>query len=127
MSDGEDTTKRTAVKTYVPAYQKETWRRHAEELGMTQSEFVRTMVQAGRKGFEFDAPEQAAPGADPRGHDLEDAVLEALSKHDHLSWEHLVERIAGNFESELEDTLQRLQNENRVQYSGRRGGYTVIE
>jgi|GEM_PF-99889 len=44
-------TSRTAVKTYVPAYQKRLWADHADELGMSQSEFVRTMVQAGRSDF----------------------------------------------------------------------------
>ncbi|WP_256391029.1 DUF5805 domain-containing protein [Natronoarchaeum rubrum] len=50
-TDRDADTSRTAVKTYVPAYQKRLWAEHAEELGMSQSEFVRTMVQAGRRGF----------------------------------------------------------------------------
>ncbi|MFC6728654.1 DUF5805 domain-containing protein [Natronoarchaeum mannanilyticum] len=61
-------TSRTAVKTYVPTYQKRLWADHADELGMSQSEFVRTMVQAGRSDFsppeatgetgEFSAPRE---------------------------------------------------------------------
>ncbi|MEZ3114717.1 DUF5805 domain-containing protein [Halobaculum sp. MBLA0147] len=43
------TDEQTPVTTRVPAYQKEAWRADAEELGMSQSEFVRTMVQAGRR------------------------------------------------------------------------------
>ncbi|SNZ04586.1 hypothetical protein SAMN06269185_0611 [Natronoarchaeum philippinense] len=50
-TDRDVDTSRTAVKTYVPAYQKRRWADHADELGMSQSEFVRTMVQAGRSGF----------------------------------------------------------------------------
>lgn len=50
-TDRDADTSRTAVKTYVPAYQKRLWADHADELGMSQSEFVRTMVQAGRRGF----------------------------------------------------------------------------
>ena len=49
-ADGEDTS-RTQVRTYVPAYQKSEWESHADELDMSQSEFVRTMVQAGRTRF----------------------------------------------------------------------------
>ena len=125
MSEESDT-ERTSVKTYVPAYQKEEWKRHAEELGMTQSEFVRAMVQAGRRGFD---PEPSEPRASPSasgGADIEDGVVEILSAHDHLSWDELAERLAGDFEDRLEETLQRLQGENRVQYSGRHGGYTVV-
>lgn len=42
---------RKTAKTYIPAYQKEEWKEHADELGMSQSEFIRCMVQAGRKVF----------------------------------------------------------------------------
>src|SRR6056297_3280818 len=52
---------RRSVKTYVPAEQKDRWREHADELGMSQSEFVRTMVQAGRRGFS--PPEESAGDA----------------------------------------------------------------
>ncbi len=48
----DDSTERAVVRTYVPAYQKAHWQDHADELDMSQSEFVRTMVQAGRSGFE---------------------------------------------------------------------------
>lgn len=50
MTDKSETTatESTVVKTYIPAYQKEIWKEDAEELDMSQSEFVRTMVQAGR-------------------------------------------------------------------------------
>jgi len=51
----ESETERSTVMTYVPAYQKAEWKEHAAELGMSQAEYVRTMVQSGRKGFEFDS------------------------------------------------------------------------
>ena len=114
------------MKTYVPAYQKEEWKRHAEELGMTQSEFVRSMVQAGRRGFEIAPPEPRSSVSESGGPDLEEGIVEILSMHDHLSWDQLAERLAGDFEDQLEETLGRLQGENRVQYSGRHGGYTVV-
>lgn len=67
-TDRDADTSRTAVKTYVPAYQKRLWADHADELGMSQSEFVRTMVQAGRHGFS--PPEESAgdAGSDPEDH-----------------------------------------------------------
>jgi len=133
MSDDSDTD-RSVVKTFVPSYQKDEWKRHADDLDMSQSEFVRTMVQAGRRGFDLESesgePESPAEGAsggsNPRGDGLETRLLDRLASDEYLSWDQLVEALAGDFEDRLEETLQRLQNENRVQYSGREGGYTVV-
>jgi hypothetical protein len=114
-----------AVKTYVPAYQKETWQEHADRLGMSQSEFVRTMVQAGRRDFEV--PERTAPEDDGETPDsgLEPQVRDALDPDDHRSWDELVSRLTDDFEDRLEETLSDLQEENVVEYSGRHGGYTL--
>jgi len=133
MSDDADTD-RAVVKTFVPSYQKEKWKRDAEELDMSQSEFVKTMVQAGRRGFDLepDSRETGSPaeggsgGSNPRGDALETRLLDRLETDKYLSWDQLVEALAGDFEDRLEEVLQRLQNENRVQYSGREGGYTVV-
>jgi len=156
-------TSRTAVKTYVPAYQKRLWADHADELGMSQSEFVRTMVQAGRSDFsppeettgepgELPAPESstnehergemeprsgdATPGveADETGasqtgsnadDDLSDRVLEVLDRDGVLSWDELVEAVTDDIERQLDEAVQKLQDENAIRYSGREGGYTV--
>jgi hypothetical protein len=113
-----------AVKTYVPPYQKERWREHADRLGMSQSEFVRTMVQAGRRDFEVPAPEEAG-GDDDSG--LEPLVRDVLDPEDHRSWDDLLAALTDDLEERLETTLSELQAENVVQYSGRRGGYTLVE
>lgn len=121
-------TERKVVKAYLPSYQKEEWHRHAEELGMSQSEFVKSMVQAGRRGFDpndsSDEPrfEDETPGVE----DLEEVILDVLGD-EYRSWDELVDVITENIEDRLEATLQRLQRENRVQYSGRRGGYAIID
>lgn len=124
---GETDTDQKVVKTYVPAYQKEHWREHADELGMSQSEFVRTMVQAGRRDFDLDAPETERTGSEdetPGVGDLEDQLLDVLDDG-YRSWDELLELLTEDIEERLEAILQRLQRENRVQYSGRHGGYTV--
>jgi hypothetical protein len=129
---------RTAVKTYVPAYQKETWREHADELGMSQSEFVRTMVQAGRKGFdapslapEADSTEDGATDTDADGGEdasaFESRVVDALDAEAHREWDALVAELSADLEDRLETALESLQAENRVRYSGRHGGYTLVE
>ncbi|WP_049900074.1 DUF5805 domain-containing protein [Halococcus agarilyticus] len=115
------------VKAYVPAYQKEEWREHANELEMSQSEFIKIMVQAGRRDFTFSSDEAGqmdtvdeAPGVEG----LESRVLNVLDDG-YCSWDELVESLIENIEERLETTLQRLQSENQVRYSGRHGGYTI--
>lgn len=125
MSESADTS-RTAVKTYVPSYQKAEWQAHADDLGMSQSEFVRTMVQAGRKGFEPGTEGPTSPDPDPGGNALENRVLELLSA-DTYSWEQLLEAVSEDIESRLDETLGELQADNRIRYSGRHGGYTIVE
>jgi len=135
-----DGTERTTVRTYVPAYQKERWQTHAKQLNMSQSEFVRTMVQAGRSGFEPPESDKAttdvsgsgpeeppSPDADPRGNALEDRVVEVLADGDHYDWEALLAALTDDIEQRLDDTLQELQSDGRVRYSGRHGGYVLAE
>ncbi|WP_226041527.1 DUF5805 domain-containing protein [Natrinema sp. DC36] len=125
MSDSGDTP-RKSVKTYVPAYQKSEWQSHADDLDMSQSEFVRTMVQAGRKGFESGSAEPDSPGPDPGGNALETQVLKLLSA-DTYSWDELLEAVSDDIESRLDETLEELQSNNRIRYSGRHGGYTTVD
>lgn len=130
MVDGDDT-ERTVVKTHVPAYQKRIWVDHAEDLEMSQSEFLRTMVQAGRRGFEPTASSDAeaeASGPNVRDSgDLESRVESILAGSDPLSWDQLVAALTDNLEDRLDEALQTLQEENRIRYSGRDGGYTLAE
>jgi len=118
---------RVAVKTYVPRYQKDAWQEQAAEMDMSQSEFVRSMVQAGRRGFDPDPEETGSGDATPGGEGLEDRVLDVLSTGGPLEWDELVSELIDGFEDELEDALGGLQEKNRVQYSGRRGGYAVTD
>ncbi|GGL57194.1 DUF5805 domain-containing protein [Halocalculus aciditolerans] len=132
-----DSAERTAVYTYVPEYQKSEWSAEAEALGMSQSEFVRTMVQAGRRGFVEESSTAENPdisgseeggsgGATPGGSGLEDTVLEALDRGGALGWDALVDAVVGDVEDEIEDVLDELQASNRVRYSGRDGGYVLV-
>lgn len=121
---------RRSVKTYVPESQKREWERHAEELGMSQSEFVKTMVQAGRRGFTIQDPstpaETPSEGSNPMGNVLEEQVEDALSDGPR-SWEDLIETVRGDLEERLESALDSLQDRNRIRYSGRDGGYVLID
>jgi hypothetical protein len=150
MSESELDTERVTVRTYLPAYQREAWDDHAEELGMSRSEFVKTMVQAGRRVFDGDVElsddgtedergaagdgtagdaatgSDGSPGAQP-GADLESQVVEALAAGEYRSWDDLLAAVTDDIEDRLEATLQDLQAEGRVRYSGRNGGYTLDE
>ncbi|WP_265111613.1 DUF5805 domain-containing protein [Halosolutus halophilus] len=122
---------RVAVKTYVPRYQKERWREHADELEMSQSEFVRTMVQAGRSEFEIPATsggetgESAAPTDAGSDEEFADRILAVLDRQGPLGWDDLVDALIDDVEAELDATIQRLQDENLIRYSGRTGGYVL--
>ncbi|MFB6143198.1 MAG: DUF5805 domain-containing protein [Halorientalis sp.] len=136
------------VYTYVPRHQKEAWVDHADRLDMSQSEFVRTMVQAGRRGFE--------PLADDTDHEpvksagnvaenpatyssngpelagsqsgrLEARVCDVLSTGEHLSWDELVAALTDDIEDRLEEALQELQAAGEVRHSGRHGGYALVD
>lgn len=120
-------TERAVVKTYVPQYQKDEWSDHADYLGMSHSEFVRCMVQAGREKFEPDSVEGGSPDATPGVDGLETRVLEVLRAKGVCTWDELIAELSENLEDRLEATLQSLQADNEVQHSGRRGGYTLVE
>lgn len=119
---------RQSVKTYVPSDQKAVWNDHAEKLDMSLSEFVRTMVQAGRRGFTTEAAKPAGESrdADPGGRDLETRVDAALADGPR-SWDELVEAVVDDIEDELAETLDDLQARDRVRYSGRDGGYVLTD
>jgi len=115
------------VKTYVPPYQKERWQEHADRLGMSQSEFVRTMVQAGRRDFEIPEQPSTEEPAEGESSGLEPRVKDALNVEEHRSWDALLDEVTDGVEDQLEETLNELQEANVVQYSGRHGGYTLTD
>ncbi|PSQ40268.1 hypothetical protein BRD13_00185 [Halobacteriales archaeon SW_5_70_135] len=104
-------TDRTAVRTYVPAYQKDEWARAAEAMDMSRSEFVRTMVE-----------EDVTPGVEP----LKTRILNALEDGP-LSWEAIVAEITEDVERRAENCLQELQAAGRLRHSGREGGYVLTD
>ena len=118
---------RAVVKTYVPPDQKAAWREHAEDLDMSQSEFLRAMVQAGRRDFLSDVEEGVSRGSNPGGDGLEDQVLESLSVDGVVSWNELVATLSGDFEDRLDEAVQSLTEAGRIRHDPREGGYTLLE
>lgn len=132
MSSGDD--ERVAVRTTVPTFQKQEWERHADELGMSMAEYARTMIQAGRRGFDLGngassgtAVEADDPGSNPRGNGFEDRILQLLDEEGPLSWDDLVAELNDDFEERLEETLVEFQQEDVVRHSPRDGTYSVVD
>jgi len=115
------------VKTYVDETQQAEWQVAADRLDMSQSEFVATMVQAGRREFgleELDSkPDSSAPvDPDPRGNALETVVIEYLQEGA-KDWDAL----SAQLEHDLESALEGLQSTDRIRHSPREGGYVLQE
>ena len=128
MSSGDEQD-RASIMTYIPQYQKDIWVEHAAALGMSQSEFVRTMVQAGRRDFPVDTlekPEPASSESTVEPQDLEHRVLTLIDDAQVLSWDALLAELRGDIESDLEATLATLQTANQIRYDGREGGYVSV-
>ncbi|WP_248515918.1 DUF5805 domain-containing protein [Salinarchaeum laminariae] len=127
-------TERTSVRTYVPAYQKDEWAEHAEELEMSLSEYVRTMVQAGKRGFEgvdesAAKPSKEEPGsgdATPGGDGLEDTVLQAL-QNGPLEFDELVDAVAEDVRRDVDAALNQLEERGLVEHDRLDGGYRVTD
>lgn len=131
MTDSE----RVHVQTYVTSAQRERWREEATELNMSNAEYVRTMVQAGRRSFDLytetgetdtaeeDRSSDATPGIDG----VKSSVLDVLDEQEFADWDALLAGVTDDVETRLEDTLGKLQSSDRIRYSGRHSGYTVID
>lgn len=125
-----ESAERVTVSTYVPEHQRDRWAEHADALDMSQSEFVRSMVQAGRRGFSLGGERETSvqPGStrvNPRGNELKSTILELLEEEGPLGWAELVEELTGDLESDLESALLDLQSDDRIQHSPREGNYAV--
>lgn len=108
---------RVAVKTYIPREQKTIWDEHAAEMEMTLSEFIRTMVQSGRSPLTVE--ERRSSDENPGGNDLETAILDIL-QNEPATFEELSEKIIGELEEELDQTLM---NMEEVNIRGQTGKY----
>lgn len=129
MSDESD---RVTVNTYVPANQRDRWRGDADALDMSLSEFVRSMVQAGRRGFSLDGGtgdpvEPDLPGSTPRSGGPKTAILGILRREGGLGWSELVDELTGDIEDELESAIVELRDEGRIRHSPREGTYSIAE
>ena len=125
MQDNDQTERKT-VKTYVPEYQKENWRTHANELDMSMSEFVRCMVQAGRNKSMDSLENGADHVSTPGGNGVNDRILDVLETEDPTSFDGIVQSLTRRLESNVEQSLEHLRDEGAISQHTR-GGFTRNE
>jgi hypothetical protein len=127
---------RVSVQTYLPAAQRQVWRGEADEMDMSQAEYVRSMVQAGRRSFDLENggpsctgthEEPGSPDGNPGDSGLKDRILDVLEAEDVADWNDIRAALTDDIDERLEEALSELQREDVISYSGRRDGYVVIE
>jgi len=133
VAEGTEADERTRVQTYVPASQRREWEERAESMDMSLSEFVRTMTQAGKRGFDevVSTPRKPESSADPssahgpQGSALEDRILSALSRDTYKEWDALVAAVQDDFEEELGESIDDLLENGEIEH--RHGkGYALV-
>ena len=123
MNDDSEDSTQTVAKTYIPKYQKEEWVDHANRLDMSQSEFIRTMVQAGRRHFAEDVEKPDDTDANPGGNDLETQILDEL-RQEPMEWDTLTDRVIGSLEEQLRTAVVDLQDVDKISHDPELG-YTI--
>lgn len=58
---------------------------------------------------------------------MKDRILDVLRTEGVADWERLLSGVTDDMEQRLEEALDELQSEDAIRYSGRDGGYTVVD
>lgn len=103
-SDTEE--QQVSAKTYIPSYQLTAWESDANAREMSTSEFIRTMVQAGRKGF-GDTP---SAGPHPGGSGLERTLQDLLADEPMT-----LDELLAELERKTEQTLEQCKENGRIE------------
>jgi len=101
------------IKLSVPEHLCEKWDEDAVKYADSRSEFIRMMVEAGRKKFE--AIEKEADESSS----LEDTVLETVARNEGAAPEEILDEL----EQEMMTELERLDDSGVIRYSPKEGGY----
>ena len=111
----------------VPEYQLEIYDEEADRLGFaSRSEYVRSMINAGRREFGLDP--QGSTGEDGAARaSLEDRIVALLEEADGLTEEEVVAALTEDVEERVTDILNELNDEERIDYDVRRSGFVVVE
>lgn len=95
----------------------EEWDASREELDMaTKAEYIRSMVEAGRKQLSLVSPFESSEAGTHR-----DQILAILDEDEFKDWDDIRNQLVEDLEDELENELEALTQTDRVDYSPRRG------
>lgn len=101
------------IKLSVPEHLCEKWDEDADKYADSRSEFIRMMVEAGRKKFK--AIEEEADESNSLG----ETVLEIVESNEGAAPEEILDEL----EQEMMTELERLDNSGEINYSPKEGGY----
>lgn len=108
-----DVPEKKRVKTSAPVEQVEIWEEEAEKMNVTRAEYIRLMMQAGRRQF----PICENGDGDGGGIDIGEQVMTALREHETLQWDELVQEAVGDIEEQVEDVIRDLEDDGKVEVS----------
>lgn len=103
------------IKLSVPEHLCEKWDEEVDKYADSRSEFIRMMVEAGRK--EFHAIESEVDESS----DLKQTVLEIVASQDGASTEEILDEL----EDDILEELETLDEEGEIKYSPHKGGYII--
>lgn len=123
MTDDDNESDRTPVRTYITEHQKGIWDEEADSMDMSRSEFVRCMVQAGRRDFDLSEGNDEKPVDDGGGVRDVDYVLDEFRDEPARSFDQLLER----GEVELGNRLDALMEAGVIRYRPRRDVFVILD
>lgn len=91
------------------------WEQEADELNASLGEYLRMMVQAGRKELGY---VDAHSLEDNQDANIESQAIEALREHDgDATWDELRNAVLGGLEQDLEEAIEQLEDEGTLKTS----------
>lgn len=120
MTDSSNTNNTTAKHKFtftVSEVTAEVWRDHRDELEMsTDSEYIRAMVEAGRKQLSLVSPlDSGGEGS------LRNQILAVLDDEEFKDWDEIRAALIRQLEEDLDAELKALEEAGEVETSPRRG------
>lgn len=106
----------------VPAERVEQWADYADEMGITQSEFIRNAVEIGLK--RMDVPE-FCEGYDDSSQSYRTEIMAAI-RVGNSDLDAIVEAVKEDIDDDIRDDIDRLMETGQLEFSGH-GGIKITE
>ncbi|WP_252698861.1 DUF5805 domain-containing protein [Natronosalvus vescus] len=111
----------------VPEHQLAIYDDEAEEMGFSsRAEYIRSMINAGRREFGLNPQGETPEDASLRG-SLDERILAILEEAEGLAQDEVVDAVTADVEDQVTEVLNDLNDEGRIDYDVRRSGFVVAE